>query len=81
MALFATDAGNLALFCGMLFLSLVFLYRIQRRAARKRQPAPAVTRASRRKPDERPKPHQAPAEVAKWEVQMHETARDLCATR
>jgi hypothetical protein len=65
--------GALALTIGMLLL------RTQRHMRRARAEQPAIVRTPRPSPREKGHHVDEPAELARWEVEMHEIARDLSA--
>jgi hypothetical protein len=69
----------------LLFLSalavtiLILLVRVQRYYGRPRAPQPSWPSPRREKPGEQGRRSAEPAPMVNWEVEMHETARKLCA--
>ena len=78
--LFAKFEVLTGLFLGALGLTIaILLMRVHRYMSRQRREDSAIVRTPRPKPESRGHHLDAPAEVLRWEVQMHETARELSA--
>jgi hypothetical protein len=81
MVLFAkVDWASICLVGAILIFTITLLVRIRRYAVRQKKKPQAVSVRTHR-PDASRRGHHlgAPAEALQWEVQMHETARDLSA--
>ena len=79
MLLAETNYGNLLLLAAVLALTVILLRRLYSRTrGRRKNPRPIehVPRPRNQRPELW---RDAPAEVQRWEVGMHETARDLSA--
>jgi len=78
---FLAAQGTSVIFLGGVALTTaILLFRAQRHFSNRKNDQDYLVRSPRSAPEDRRPPVDAPPEMQRWEVQMHETARDLAAT-
>ena len=73
------NPSEMLLLAAILAATSMLLIRLRRYARRQKKSRSVVVRTDRPEPDERGHHIGLPAEAMKWEVEMHQTARDLSA--
>ena len=73
------ELGEILFLAAIMAVTTMLMMRIRRRMRRQKKSTSAIVRTDRPELHERGHHIGLPVEAMKWEVEMHETARDLCA--